>query len=116
MTCLRQRVHAKNTVAGINTRDYADNTKGVWYFPVKDEVQILFAGQTYDDLQLPPNSSIKEAVNNTLSGIGKTQLSDWYWSSTEKNDKDVWVVDFSDGYTSAFNKRHDVKVRAVVAF
>ncbi len=50
-----------------------------------------------------------------LKKAGGGEISGWYWSSSEKDNKEAWNVS-SGGWVSAEHKKSNVKVRAVRAF
>ena len=50
--------------------------------------------------------------------IGGFETSDWpyYWSSSEFNGNDAWIVNFSDGVASLGDKDAASRVRVIRAF
>ena len=40
----------------------------------------------------------------------------WWWSSTENNSNNAWLVNFNDGSRPAWNKNNSNYVRPVLAF
>ncbi|MDD4633381.1 MAG: hypothetical protein PHU62_02220, partial [Bacteroidales bacterium] len=58
----------------------------------------------------------RSTVNNTLSAISGTQISDnWFWSSSEYSCNYAWYV-YGNGYVTSINyKRPNGIARAVVA-
>ncbi len=95
-------VHEKNTDAGIDTKDYADGIKGVWYLPAKDELSTL--------------QGKKVTINTAIDGAGTSLSNIYYWSSSEFNDGQTWEIHFGDGTMSEGNKANLAKVRAILAF
>ena len=65
-----------------------------WRLPTKDELNILYENK------------------DKIGGFADN----YYWSSTEPDDGDVWVQDFSDGYPVTSGNSGDYYVRAVRAF
>ncbi len=58
----------------------------------------------------------KAAINASLNALGVALLEGWYWSSTEYDNYDAWVLRMSDGtrfhYGKGYNNRY---VRPVLA-
>lgn len=77
---------------------------GGWYLPSCGELMVLM-------------SVVKEnsPVANTLRSFHSNDISGWYWSSTENENKEAWNVS-SSGFTSTEKKKGEVKVRAIRAF
>ena len=77
--------------------------KGDWYLPATGEVQLIYN-----------NHAI---INSTLSKIGAVIISyDYYWTSTEYDQKNAWRLDFSDGGFDEYPKYYSNKVRPILAF
>jgi hypothetical protein len=70
-----------------------------WYLPSQDELNILY------ELRALPNG---------VAIWGFT--GDYYWSSTEYDNRNAWVQSFDIGYKDPFNKSYAMSVRAVRAF
>ena len=73
-----------------------------WYLPAREELKTIYNN--------------KSAINSTLAEYGGTELSKWYWSSTEYDESCAWGVSMYDGYTGSSRKYLDSYVRAVSAF
>jgi serine/threonine protein kinase len=73
-----------------------------WYLPAREELKTIYNN--------------KSAINSTLAEHGGTELSKWYWSSTEYDEFCAWYVFMSDCDT--YDRIKDVSnyVRAVSAF
>lgn len=81
-----------------------------WYLPAIKELELFTL-----------NTSVYDAVNQTLAIKGKKINSTWYWSSTEYNHQSsggfcAWRVLMGGGYTSLNDKNYYYCVRAVSAF
>ena len=76
-----------------------------WYLPSREELRTI--------------NKNEDKVNSNLTDKLST---DWYWSSTEFNEKDIfgyfcaWYVLVGNGYTDNYGKHDDNYVRAVSAF
>lgn len=75
-----------------------------WYLPSCGELFIL--------MQVVDKDS---AFVETLKSAGGGEIDGWYWSSTERDEEDVWNVN-DGGRTSSEEKEEEIKVRAVRAF
>lgn len=78
-----------------------------WYIPSVGELQIL--------------SSSHSIVNTSISTVGGNKVNDnnytdTPWSSTEKNNVDVWIYDFREGRVRQKSKDWNVPTWAVCAF
>ena len=59
----------------------------------------------------------KAKINEALAYVGGDELVDgWYWSSTEYNALNAWLVGFSSGYVGNGYKGHSYIVRPVCVF
>ncbi len=73
-----------------------------WYLPALNELKEIY--------------KCKPAINSTLSTIGETQLDNtYYWSSSETYSDHAYLLYFSNGYASDYNKCNSNNVRAVRA-
>lgn len=75
-----------------------------WYLPSCGELHMLMKLADEDD-----------AFINALRSAGGGEIDGWYWSSTERNNKDAWNVK-SGGRCSSEEKKERERVRAVRAF
>ncbi len=75
-----------------------------WYLPSCGELFVLMRVVDKDS-----------AFVETLKSVGGDEIDGWYWSSTERNEDEVWNVNDS-GRTSSEEKEEEIKVRAVRAF
>ena len=81
-----------------------------WYLPAADELWTIYNNMS--------------AINSTLAKHGGTELSGWYWSSTECDEDDeddnaefcAWLVYMHDLYPNFNLKSYNYYVRAVSAF
>ncbi len=90
---------------------------------VCNELQITENGKTYCDWYLPSKNELrlmylnKTTIYATATANGGVGLgSNYYWSSTEYNNANVWIQNFDLGDQTPINKDFTVKVRAVRAF
>lgn len=79
---------------------------GLWYLPSLAEVQMIY--DNWKDNGPLKRVSVKNplfhAVKKSNSGIEETP---WpWWSSTEKDNANVWTLDFKTGEIKAQNKEH----------
>ena len=84
------------TESGIAARLCGDLVQGGfsdWFLPSKDELNLLY-------------------VNRALTGMG----TDIYWSSTEGDNGNAWIQNFTFGFQSYVAKVSTYNVRAVRAF
>lgn len=60
----------------------------------------------------------KEVLNKAFIAAGGEALDGeaYYWSSTEYDNHNAWILDMSDGLRSAYNKNDYLYVRPVLAF
>ena len=94
---------AFNWVSQYSTK-YADklnNKKFGWYMPSLAELCEVYKNRTEIDASL---SKIHALENG--SGYADAKLvNSWYWSSSQDSDYDyAWLVDFSDGYVSYYDR------------
>lgn len=75
-----------------------------WYLPSCGELFVLMRVVDKDS-----------AFVETLKSVGGDEIDGWYWSSTERNEDEVWNMNDS-GRTSSEEKEEEIKVRAVRAF
>lgn len=75
-----------------------------WYLPSCGELSVLMRVVDKDS-----------AFAASLRSAGGGEIDGWYWSSTERDDKEVWNVN-DGGRTSSEEKEKEIKVRAVRAF
>ena len=74
-----------------------------WYLPSKEELLTMYRN--------------KDKINATLSKQGGTELTGWYWSSTEYSGWDAWHVNMGNGSTNAnYKDNANLFVRAAAAF
>ena len=73
-----------------------------WYLPAREELKTIYNN--------------KSAINSTLAEYGGTELSKWYWSSTEYDEFCAWYVFISNGNLNYNYKDANYCVRAVSAF
>ena len=83
--------------------------QGKWFLPSMRDLNTIY--------------SFKSAINSTLtllSSVGASQLTkNWYWSSTESNNGNAWLLRMSDGIRNIVNKNYNYGyyyVRPVLAF
>ena len=84
--------------------DYAEDgvKQGEAFLPSLTELEKLFAN--------------KAAINASLNALGVALLEGWYWSSTEYNNGDAWILRMSDGSRDWCNKDYyNYYVRPVLA-
>ena len=77
-----------------DAKETCENLGGGWRLPTKDELDLLYENK---------------------NKIGGFALSD-YWSSTEVDNDNVWLQNFTDGVQYSFIKTVTYNVRAVRAF
>ena len=75
-----------------------------WYLPANDELKSIYA--------------TKDKINVTLVRLGKIKVGEvlWYWSSTEDDKFNAWLVNMLNGDTTRNAKYGYYSVRAVSAF
>ena len=83
----------------------AGTSKGQWYLPA--------AGELYASINTSHNRS---AVNNGIKAAGGTQLSGYYWSSSEYISSHAWEVGTAYGNVYGRSKNLTNYVRCVLAF
>lgn len=84
--------------------DYAEDgvKQGEAFLPSLTELEKLFAN--------------KAAINASLNALGVALLEGWYWSSTEYDNYNAWILRMSDGTRDWYGKDyHSYYVRAVLA-
>ena len=58
----------------------------------------------------------KAAINASLNALGVALLEGWYWSSTEYDNYNAWLLRMSDGLRNYYSKYgHNGYVRPVLA-
>lgn len=58
----------------------------------------------------------KAAINASLNALGVALLEGWYWSSTEYDNYNAWLLRMSDGYRYSNGKTYNYRyVRPVLA-
>ena len=67
-----------------------------WFLPSKDELNLMY-------------------TNLKVSGVGGF-ADNYYWSSSEYDDNNAWLQDFTNGSQGPYNKSNNLRVRAVRAF
>jgi len=78
-------------------------TYGDWFLPSKYELNLMFLNKT--------------TINATATANGGANfVNNVYWTSTEQNDSNAWIQDFSNGNQSSILKNFDNNVRAIRAF
>jgi hypothetical protein len=85
--------------------EYGSQLKDGWYIPSHKELLALF--------------SVREVVDEKLQEVGeKLSYHDWkfYWSTTEFNEKCMWIVCMKTGSTCGSYKKSPFHVRAVSKF
>ena len=104
----------------------ADKTEGGsgWYLPANDELQYLYCASVATAPATWPERTLGPAVIQadrdtwddrfTATGVGGAGFASYfYWSATECSSTYAWIVDFSNGYTSNYNKSSSYYVRCV---
>ena len=63
-------------------------------------------------------SYVNASLSLTASSGAKTLTENWYWSSTEYNNDDAWLLRMSDGGRNYYGKNYgyNTYVRPVLAF
>ena len=88
-------------------------TGGTWKLPSRDEWMQMFSANGGNDASYT-------GLNTTLGNAGGTALveNDEYWSSSEVEGGDAWLVNLSDGNASwdTYGKHYSRYVRACLAF
>lgn len=114
------RVEAAREVNNYRGKVYVPNESSPWFLPSMKELSLLCGldnqnGNVYDDGFGTGN---RDAMNAQLAKItGATQITaDRYWSSTERDNANDWIVDFSYGSTDNEVKNGTWSVRFVRAF
>lgn len=81
----------------------SDKAYGDWYLPSMEELNLMFIN--------------KEIINSTAKREGGDNFaSDFYWSSTELNNRAAMAQQFNAGLQIGFNKNVPRNVRAIRAF
>jgi hypothetical protein len=77
-----------------------------------------YQGGAYSDWRLPTKDELNLIYQNLRAKNIGNLGDDWYWSSSESNDRDyAWVQRFSDGsQNNSYRKINATSVRAVRAF
>ena len=94
------------------------DVKNVDWWDGKRECEEQFA-QMPNLRQLDAIYKNKEVLNKAFIAAGGEALDDeaYYWSSTEYNSTNAWILDMSDGYRDASGKDYYSQyVRPVLAF
>jgi len=86
---------AAREVFNFNYLDFSD-----WYLPSKDELVEMY----------------NAIGNGSQQGNFGSFMNDWYWSSSEHDEDDVWSVNFTDGNTLIHYKPYTLNVRPIRAF
>ena len=88
-----------------------------------NELQVTEGGKTYGDWYLPSKEELNlmyqnKATIDATAGVngGSGFASAYYWSSTELDNYNAWILFFSNGYQYYYNKYYTSRVRAVRAF
>jgi hypothetical protein len=84
------------------------------------QAALNYETEGYTDWFLPSRYELVEMYNTIGNGgnIGgfETIYIPHYWSSSESNNTNAWLVNFSSGYTYVSNKNLSLRVRVVRAF
>ncbi len=89
---------------------------------VCNEVQITEGGKTYGNWYLPSYEELslmyqnRSTINSTATANGGSVFSESYWSSSEVNSTQAWILAFSSGVGAVTDKNSTTYVRAVRAF
>ena len=89
---------AAEKVLGYSTEG---TSQGQWYLPAAGELKAI--------------SDNKDVLNTTLSKIGGTKMSGKYWSSSEKDGDNVWLINLG-GASSNVLKNSNNKARPIINF
>jgi len=91
-----------------------------WYLPSKSELAYIFCKSA---VEAASTSNPQSDPNCALVGGKTTQLTGWstgvtrvYWSSTERDIQNAWVVDFYDGNEQSSIKNNPFDVRCVRSY
>ena len=86
--------------------------------PVTDATWLLASKDQWDYMLGTNGAGSYTALRDGFSGIsGASNLqSDFYWSSTEDEEDDVWYIDFRDGSWDITYKGNSYLVRSCLAF
>ena len=76
-------------------------SQGQWYLPAAGELKAI--------------SDNKDALNTTLSKIGGTQMSGAYWSSSEQDNSNVWLISLGRNPTNT-KKDSRSKAKPIINF
>ncbi|MCP4000586.1 MAG: DUF1566 domain-containing protein [Gammaproteobacteria bacterium] len=120
---------AANTSIIIAAQVAIGDDGGTYAARVCNEEQITEAGITYGDWYLPSRSELAEMYNQK-SHIDATAIAygghafhpgggpdDYYWTSTEHNDKRAWYRGMGNGYESESNQKyHHMLIRCIRRF
>ncbi len=93
----------------IDINGYTPYKKYAWYVPAIEELQLLYAGETYADDTEAPNRDILDIVNATIATINNDKVipnDGAIYSSTEFDESKVLVLDiYHNGTTRLSSKR-----------
>ena len=88
-----------NKIPNSSAAKWCRKKGSAWYLPAKDELSAIYNN--------------KANLNTTLSSIGGTQLTGYYWSSTEDGKNYAYGISLSNGNFYSSSKDRSYNVRAV---
>tara|TARA_B110000240_G_C13218490_1_gene333566 strand:- start:41 stop:619 length:579 start_codon:yes stop_codon:yes gene_type:complete len=103
-----------------NTNKILDNS---FQFGIAAYICVNSTAQGYSDWFLPSKAELNEMYLNksyidsiALSNGGTTFTTNYYWSSSERNNESAYKQDFNDGNQNSDGKFYNYRVRAIRDF
>jgi len=93
---------SETPIAASEALAYESEGYSDWYLPSRDELYEMHVSIGQEGLN----------ANNNIGGFSY----DWYWSSSEYNPSNAWVVNFINGNLNANYKNDTYRVRVIRAF
>ena len=88
--------------------------------PIAASEALAYESGGYSDWYIPSRDELKEMYNTVGNGGSEGDIggfgNNWYWSSSENNSNDAWLVDFDNGYADYGGKANTSRVRVIRAF
>ena len=100
----------------------ADDKGDGWYLPALNELQYLYCAfkgaapmtwQNNTPIGLVEDPDAADKFNTALDTAGTALATNNYWSATESNTDNAWYVNFNNGFTYAYYRTSNYRVRLV---
>ena len=111
---------ADGTAIGTGYQNTLDIVSGCNQPATAAKQAVEFESEIYTDWYLPSINELVQIYNTIGPGGSEGNIGDfentYYWSSSQYNNHDAWILNFYNNYVERDDKPHSFKVRVIRAF